>query len=334
MAEHHQDFSRPRTLREYLRLFFTGMAMGAADSVPGVSGGTIAFITGIYETLIDAIKSFNATSIRLALTFKIKAFLDYIPIRFLIALGSGVLIAFFLFANVITGILDNPTGEILLFAFFFGLVLASVLTIGIQVKWGLVQVAMLILGTVVAFIIVNGVPAEGSHDALTIFLSGMIAICAMILPGISGAFILLILGQYDYVLSQVSARNFEPIIILGIGCAVGIIIFSRVLSWTLKRYYFATVAALVGFMVGSLWKIWPWKTCIEEGLDRHGETRCLIEGNLLPNFASSEFVLALLLMLAGFLLVNFIDHLQTGKNPIFGLFWRRRVVTEQQSATM
>lgn len=328
----NKDFSRPKTPREYLRLFLTGIAMGAADVVPGVSGGTMAFIFGVYSTLIDAIKSFNPTSIRLALTFKLREFFDYVPFRFLIALGLGIGTAVLALAGVISGILEDPAGRILLFAFFFGLVVASILSVGAQVKWSPLTALWLVLGTVTAFLIVNVVPAEGSHDPVTLFLSGAIAICAMILPGISGSFILLILGQYDYVLSQVSARNLGPLVIVGAGCVVGIVIFSRVLSYMLKHYYHTTVAALVGFMVGSLWKIWPWKECIVSDLDRHGDVRCLSEANLLPNIADSNVWIAFGLMLLGFLLVSFLDHLQTNNNLFFARFWKRRALREAVAA--
>ncbi|MBE0688885.1 MAG: DUF368 domain-containing protein, partial [Anaerolineae bacterium] len=157
---------------------------------------------------------------------------------------------------------------------------------------------------------------------VNLFISGMFAICAMILPGISGSFILLILGQYDNVLSAVTNRDFATVGIVAAGCVVGIVIFSRILSWLLRHYYHVTVATLVGFMVGSLWKVWPWKECIVSDLDRHGEFRCLVEQNLLPEFGSEQFMIAAGLALAGFLVVSFLDHLQSGTNPFMRIFWR------------
>jgi putative membrane protein len=324
----HKDYSQPKTVGEYARLFFTGIAMGAADTVPGVSGGTMAFILGVYENLIDAIKSFNPTSIRLALSFKMREFFEYVPFRFLIALGLGIGTAILALAGIISGIMDDPGGESLLFAFFFGLVIASIISVGAKVKWSALPLMWLAIGSVTAFVIVNIVPAEGSHDPLTLFISGAIAICAMILPGISGSFILLILGQYDYVLTQVSERNVGPLLFVAVGCVVGIVIFSRVLSYLLKRFYHTTVAALVGFMVGSLWKIWPWKECVVSDLDRHGDLRCLSEANLLPATIDSSVLVAVGLMLAGFLLVSFLDHMQTNNNLFFARFWKRRAMRE------
>ena len=320
MNQEQHDLSQPRTLVQYLRLVLTGFAMGAADIVPGVSGGTMAFILGVYTNLIDAIKSFNIDAIRLLLGLRLGALMEYLSFRFLLSLGLGLLSAVLLLSSFLSATMDDPSGRILLFAFFFGLVLASILTIGVKVRWNMKSAALLVAGTVVAFIIVNVVPAEADHSAPFLFVSGMIAITAMILPGISGSFMLLILGQYDYVLTAVSNRDLPPVIIVGLGAVVGIIAFSRVLSYLLTHYYNRTVALLVGFMAGSLWKIYPWKMCLDSDLDRHGDFRCLLEQNVLPDTASETFAIALVLLVLGFLLVNFLDHLQSKANPIFARF--------------
>ena len=318
-----EDVSNPQTPLEYLRLFLTGFAMGASDIVPGVSGGTMAFILGVYETLINAIKSFNIDAIRLALGFKIKELLEHVSFKFLVALGLGLLTAVITLSGFLSATMDDPQGKIFLFAFFFGLVLASILTVGVKVSWSALPIAMFIIGTVVAFVIVNVVPAEADHSPPFLFISGMIAITAMILPGISGSFMLLIMGQYDYVLTAVSERDLPPVIIVGLGAVVGIIAFSRVLSFLLSRYYHATVGVLVGFMAGSLWKIYPWKVCVADDLDRHGDFRCLAEQNVVPNFASNEFLLAIGLMILGFVVVNLLDHMQSKQNPVFRKIWKR-----------
>jgi len=314
------DLSRPQTPAQYLRLFLTGFAMGASDIVPGVSGGTMAFILGVYETLISAIKSFNLDALRLALGFRVKELLNHISFRFLLALGLGLLAAIILLSGFLSAVMDDEGGRALLFAFFFGLVLASILTIGVKVRWSAASIVILGVGTISAFVIVNIVPAEADHSAPVLFLSGMIAITAMILPGISGSFMLLILGQYDYVLTAVSSRDLPPVIAVGLGAVVGIIAFSRVLSFLLAGYYNQTVALLVGFMAGSLWEIYPWEECLSSDLDRHGDFRCLAESNIPPDFAADAFLPALVLMIVGFLLVNFLDHLQSGDNPVFRLF--------------
>lgn len=320
MKKRQDDSAQPKTLLEYLRLFFTGFAMGAADIVPGVSGGTMAFILGVYEKLIDAIKSFNLDAIRLLLQLKIGDLLEYVSIRFLLALGLGLASAILLLSSFLSNTMDDPGGKALLFSFFFGLVLASILTIGFRVSWSASAGAIFVIGAAAAFVIVNIVPAEADHSAPTLFISGMIAITAMILPGISGSFMLLIMGQYDYVLSAVSNRDLPPIIIVGLGALLGIILFSRVLSHLLKHYYNLTVALLVGFMAGSLWKIYPWKACLESDLDRHGDFRCLVEQNVAPDASSENLALAIILLVAGFLLVNLLDHLQSRDNFIFRLF--------------
>lgn len=317
MKKHEGDISKPQTAAQYLRLYLTGFAMGAADIVPGVSGGTMAFILGVYEHLIHAIKSVNVDAVRFALRLKIADLAEHVSLRFLLALGFGLASAVLLLSSFLSATMDDATGRVLLFAFFFGLVVASILTVGAKVRWNSLSAATLVIGAAAAFVIVNIVPADADHSAPTLFVSGMIAITAMILPGISGSFMLLIMGQYDYVLSAVTNRDLPPIIYVGLGAIVGIIAFSRVLSYLLEHYYNLTVALLVGFMAGSLWKIYPWKECLESDLDRHGDFRCLVEQNIGPAADSETFAPAIILLLAGFLLVNLLDHLQAKSNPIF-----------------
>ena len=322
MKRGEQDLSNPRSLRDYLRLLLTGLAMGASDIVPGVSGGTMAFILGVYENLINAIKSFNIDALRLLFGRKVRELLDHISFRFLVTLGLGILLAVVALSGFLSTTMDDAQGRILLFAFFFGLVLASILSIGVKVRWNLSSLAIFVVGTVVAFVVVNAVPAETEHSPPILFVSGMIAITAMILPGISGSFMLLIMGQYDYVLSAVSNRDLPPILYVGLGAVVGIIAFSRILSFLLSHYYNVTVALLVGFMVGSLWKIYPWRQCLESDLDRHGDFRCLADAPIQPDGASEAIGLAIVLLIVGFLLVNLLDHLQAKSNPVFRFFWK------------
>ena len=310
----HVDLSRPRTPRQFIRLFLTGFAMGASDIVPGVSGGTMAFILGIYETLLEAIKSFNLDAIKLALGFKFKQLFATLPFGFLIAVGLGILSAVFLLSNALGSALETHSDFV--FAFFAGLVLASILAIGSKIRWNLATGGTMIGFAVLAFVIVGANPLQNAeHTPLVLFFSGMVAIMAMILPGVSGSFILLLLGQYKFVLDAVRGLDVISIAALGVGCVVGIVGFSRILSWLLKHYEQVTVAALVGFMVGSLRKIW-------EGAP---EGTTPIQGmNLVFERSSGEIVVALALLVIGFLLVSFLDHLQSGKNPVFALFWRPR----------
>ncbi len=319
------DLSRPRTPLEYLRLFFSGFAMGASDIVPGVSGGTMAFILGVYETLLNAIKSFNFEAMKKALGLfnrsdeetTVLGLIDHIHLRFLIPLGLGLLTAIFALSTLLESwIQTQPT---YIFAFFGGLIIASVVAIGWKVRWGVAPVIGLVAGTVVAFLITN--PALGTlgdqfgHGYGVLFVSGMIAICAMILPGISGSFILLILGQYEFVLGAVRGRDFVSLFFVAIGAVIGLLAFSRVLSWLLKHYEQTTIAVLVGFMLGSMRLILYRATNL---IDEETEAVTAL------NLDGTQIAIALALALVGFLLVSFIDHLQSRSNPIFALVDRRQ----------
>lgn len=309
-----QPANGPQRPFSAIRIFFTGFAMGIADLIPGVSGGTMAFILGIYDRLLAAIKSFDLQLVRLLLKGRVREAIAQIPWAFLIPLGLGLATAILSMARVMRYLLENQ--PVYLFSFFFGLIIASIIAVGVTMRWSLTSGLALVLGTIAAFLIVGLVPLSMPNDPLTLFLSSIVAIMAMILPGISGSFILLILGQYAYVLNAVSDFNLLAIIPVILGAVVGLLGFARLLSWLLKYYHNVTVAVLVGFMVGSLRKIWPWKEVIETMIDRHGEVVPMRERNILPDFASPEPWVALGLALLGFLLLSFIDHLQTGANPI------------------
>ncbi len=233
--------------------------MGAADVVPGVSGGTIAFITGIYEELINSIKSINLTAIKLLLSFKLAEFWKAINGTFLISVFIGVGISVFSLAKGLEYLLHHY--PILVWSFFFGLIVASAIYVARSIKrWKADTVIGGLAGIVIAFMITVISPAEVENPSYWfIFISGMIAICAMILPGISGSFILVLLGMYKFILGEVGDLNFVVIGIFMVGAAIGIIAFSNVLSWLLKKYHNTTIALLAGFMVGSLNKVWPWK---------------------------------------------------------------------------
>ncbi|MGB9751293.1 MAG: DUF368 domain-containing protein [Roseiflexus castenholzii] len=313
-----------------LRLFFTGIAMGIADLIPGVSGGTMAFILGIYEHLLSAIKSFNVQLLRLLGQGRWRAALTSVPWGFLIPLGLGVGTAVLAMARVMRYLLENQ--PVYLFAFFFGLIVASIIAVGATVRWNPGAAAALAGGTAAGYVIVGLVPLTMPHDPVTLFFSGALAIMAMILPGISGSFILLILGQYAYVLDAVADLNLLAIVPVALGAVVGLLGFVRLLSWLLRHYHNVTVAVLMGFMVGSLRKIWPWKEVVETMLDRHGEPVPIRERNILPDMAAQEFWIALAIAVIGFVLLNVIDHAQTGANPMLRrLGWNRQARQEQDS---
>lgn len=255
--------------------------MGAADVVPGVSGGTIAFITGIYEELVNSIKSINLKAAKLFFTGKWGSFWKSINGNFLLSVLLGIVISVFSLAKGIKYELDHY--PILVWSFFFGLIVASAIYVARTIpKWRVSTVVAGIVGIIVAYYITVISPAEANTSYWFIFLSGSIAICAMILPGISGSFILVLLGMYKFILEAVG--NFE-IAVLGtflLGAAVGIIAFSNVLSWLFKKFHNTTIAVLAGFMVGSLNKVWPWKEVTETMIDRHGEIKVVANRNILP----------------------------------------------------
>lgn len=313
MLEQHKSYARPRSAAQYVRLFLTGCAMGASDLVPGVSGGTMAFVLGVYQDLLAGIRAFNLGALHLALRLRLRELEQHIPLRFLLALGLGMLAAALTLAGLLSNTMEDPTGRVYLFAFFFGLVTASIVAVGMQVRWSAFTTLALAVGALIAFAVVNLVPASAEATPLNLFLASMVAICAMILPGISGAFILLILGQYDHVLRAVSERDISSLLFVGMGAVVGLAVFSRVLGWLLRNWPQPTIAALVGFMIGSLWKIWPWKECVASDLDRHGDLRCLQEQNLLP--LNETLLPALLLLLAGFVGVTLVSRYARRAEP-------------------
>ena len=294
-----------RNLKDYGLLLLKGMGMGAADVVPGVSGGTIAFIVGIYEELIDSIKSINGASLKLLFTGKIAAFWKAINANFLLAIVAGIGISIFSLAKLITWLL--VTHPILVWAFFFGLVLASTWFVSKDIKqWNWKSILSFIIGAIIAYYITVATPAETPTNLFFIFLCGAIAGCAVILPGISGSFILVLLGKYFYIMEAVKTLNIPVMLVFICGAAIGITSFSRVLSYALRRFHDTTIAVLAGFMLGSLNKVWPWKETIETYTDSHGVIKPLVEANILPDQLLWE---AVGLMIFGFAIVYFLEKL-------------------------
>ncbi len=268
-------------LKKNLLTYIKGMAMGAADIVPGVSGGSIALITGIYKELLDSINSFNATNLSLLGKFEIKRFYKAVNGTFLLCLLLGILTSIFSMSRVITYLMsDHP---IPLWSFFCGLILVSAFIILKDIKrWSLGVILSILVGTLLAYFITE-LPPTTSPDALWFtFVSGAIAICAMILPGISGSFILLILGKYEPILNAVSNRDILTLAVFAIGCLVGILTFSRVVSWLLRKFYAITIGLLSGFMLGSVNELWPWKRVIEYRISSSGKETPFISENVTP----------------------------------------------------
>ncbi|MCP3965701.1 MAG: DUF368 domain-containing protein [Lentisphaerae bacterium] len=331
-----------RSIGGYIKLGLAGFAMGVANVIPGVSGGTMAFILGIYEELIESIRKFaSVPTFKLAFAFKIKKMYDTLPWRFLLALGIGVLIAFGSAAKLFTKALESYPE--LTFAFFFGLVLASILTVFKKVKkWQASRYVMLVIGALVAYLIVTLVPVDTPNVWWFSFISGMIVICAMILPGISGSFLLLVLGQYKYVWGSVAAIASRQISMdavstlfwVGSGCIVGIGSFVHLLNWLFRKFHDLTVATLIGFMVGSMWKLWPWKKITLFSVKAQGELlhvkpadiepyqttgakiKPIVEQNMMPANFDKMFWYAIGLAVLGFVIVIIMEYVANRKESL------------------
>lgn len=287
------DNPSPRTFKDYIGLSLRGFLMGAADVVPGVSGGTMAFILGIYDELIDSIRAI-IPFLKDLLQLRWRQAFNDLPWRFLIALGLGIAAAILSLSRFMHWALENHPTPV--YAVFFGLIVASVYVVRIRVKaWTPANLLVAALTTLGAYILVGLTPTQTPEALWFIFLSGALAICAMILPGISGAFILVLLGKYQYILGALNQLNIPVILVFMAGAAVGILSFANLLRWLLNHYHDLTVAALVGFMLGSLRKLWPWKDA--------GEV------NILPGAFTSEVALAIGLMVVGFVVVIIIEYL-------------------------
>ncbi len=248
-----------RSLLDYLTVTLRGFLMGTADAVPGVSGGTVALLVGIYEELIQSIRAVaDLRHLQRVFRLQFKALLDELPWKFLLALVLGIFAGAVTLAHLLENLLE--TQPLFVWAFFFGLVAASAVVVARRVRvWGSGGVLLLVSGAVITYLVVGLVPMDTPDTFLAFFLSGMIAICAMILPGISGAFILVLLGKYQDVLAAVTGLDLPRLIVFLLGAVVGISLFSRVLGWLFRRFHDVTISLMIGLMVGSLRKLWPWK---------------------------------------------------------------------------
>lgn len=290
--------------------------MGAADVVPGVSGGTIAFITGIYEELIKSIKSISSEALPALFKEGLKPAWKAANANFLVVLLLGIAVSVLSLAKGITHLLD--TQPVLLWSFFFGLIIASAWIIGRTVeRWNPAALIAGLAGVAIAYYITIATPAQTSEAYWFIFLSGALAICAMILPGISGSFILLLLGKYKFILESLSNLKVDVILVFLAGCAVGLLSFARLLSWMFDQYKNLTIAVLTGFMVGSLNKVWPWKETTSTTTDRHGEIIPLTQESISP-FAfegDPQLVWAIVSAIAGFAIIWVLER-QTKMQPL------------------
>ena len=297
----------------YLILAIKGFLMGAANVVPGVSGGTMALILGIYEELIQAIRSFNVRFLRLFVMLRIKEAISSLAWPFLLPVAVGVLAATLSLAQLLSWLLF--TYPIMVWSFFFGLILSSVFSVGRVVKaWRISTFIAIGLGGVGAYFLFGMIPVATPEASWFLFLCGFLAICAMILPGISGAYILVLLGKYHFTLEAVNNRDIGTLFILTLGAAVGLLSFVRVLSWLLKRYHDLTMAVLIGLMLGSLRRIWPWKETVTTFIDSTGKEVPGLQINVIPPQLNGEIVLAFLFAALGFLVVIGLHYWELKKN--------------------
>ncbi len=296
-----------KTRVEFLFLYLKGVAMGSADVVPGVSGGTIALITGIYEELIRSIRSFDTTALSCLFKKNIKGAWEHVNGWFLLVLFAGIATAILSLSKIIIFLLLNHPQ--LVWSFFFGLIAASAIMVSKHIKiWTRYGVLSVIIGTVVGYSITVAIPVNTPETLWFVFLSGAIAICAMILPGISGSFILLLLGKYQYILTALKDIQLDVIMVFSAGAALGLISFSHLLNRMLEKFHDVTIAMLIGVMIGSLNKVWPWKIALETYIDRHEEVKPLVEQNVLPALNDPNLAYAAGLAITGFILVCLIEY--------------------------
>jgi len=289
-----------------------GMAMGVAELVPGVSGGTIAFVAGIYEELILSINNINLSLLKTLKTKGFSAFWSEINGNFLLALLAGMILSIFSFSKVISWLLENE--PIPLWSFFFGLVLASVVYIVKAItKWNFPTILLMTIGAIIAYFITILPPSGNTDNYPFLFLSGAIAICAMILPGISGSFILVLLGSYKTILGAVDDKDLKVLAIVAVGALFGLFSFAKILKWLFEHYKNLTLAVLSGFILGSLNKIWPWKNIIDTYFI--GKKEIVLDENISPfRFdGDPQLFTAIGLAIAGFSLIFILERLAAKK---------------------
>lgn len=302
-------------MNSYLSLFLKGLAMGAANVIPGVSGGTIALITGIFERLILAIKSFDVEAIQLLLKFKIKELWTKVDGWFLTAVFAGIIVSAVSIALLFKYILATPGGETLLMAFFFGLILVSIISVGRTVKqWGIGTILSLLVGLGIAVGIALLTPGQENDAIWYLLICGVVAMCSMILPGLSGSFVLILLGNYKLIMiDAVSGFNAKILLPVILGAGLGMIAFSRLLSWVFKHYRDLTIALMTGFIIGSLMIIWPWKDTVKEVIG--GKEKIIrFENWHLPDFGAMSTWYAVGLIILGGLMIWGMEKASGGKD--------------------
>lgn len=303
-----------RRFSDYLIISFKGLAMGAADAVPGISGGTIAFISGLYEELVTTISNIKPSLFKTLFKEGIASFWKEANGNFILALLAGIIVSYITFMKLAKYLLENH--PILIWSFFFGLIVASIYFVGKQItKWNFGTIIALLIGAAIAFYI-SILPVMASNDsAYFLFFAGVLAICAMILPGISGSFILIILGAYKSLSDAIHDFDIKKLLIFTIGCIVGLLSFSHILKWLFKNYHNVTLALLTGFIFGSLNTVWPWKETISWYTNSKGIKEPFLQQSVSPfNFAGdSQLLFAAILMIIGFLSIFILEKIGSTK---------------------
>jgi len=293
-------------------LFLKGLAMGAANVIPGVSGGTIALITGIFEKLIDSLKSLNFKAAKLLFTGHFKEFAEYINLNFLIAVFAGVGVSIFSLAKLLDFLFKNY--NIWVWSYFFGLILASVYFVAKTInKWNFSVILSFIIGTAIAVTITILTPASQNDNIFYLFLCGIVAVISMILPGLSGSFVLILMGNYQLVMiDAVSTLDFKILIPLIVGAILGLVAFSHILSWIFKKFKNQTLATLAGFILGSLGILWPWKQEITQTFGN--KIKVIGYDWNLPKAFNSEVIFAVVFMIVGYLSIILIEKTANKKS--------------------
>ncbi len=303
-----------RRFKDYAIISLKGLAMGAADAVPGVSGGTIAFISGIYEELVATISNINTKLFKTLLSNGFTAFWKQANANFVVALLSGIIISYVSFMRLAKYLLENH--PVLIWSFFFGLIIASIYFVGKQIKtWNIPAVLALIIGTGIAYYVSSLPTMAANNNPFFLFFAGAIAICAMILPGISGSFILIILGAYKTLSDAIHDIDVNKIALFVTGAVIGLLSFSHVLKWLFKHYHNITLALLTGFIFGSLDKVWPWKKTLTWLTDSNGIQSPLLQKSVSPvSFeGDNQLLFAIALMVVGFLTIFILEKVGSKK---------------------
>ena len=298
-------------MKKYVILILKGFSMGAANVIPGVSGGTIALITGIYEELIDSLKSFNIQALKLLLKGEFKTFISHINLKFLFAVFFGTALSIISLARVLEYFFKQ--NEQMVWSFFFGLIIASIYYVAKMINsWNISSIVFLLVGITFATSLAFLKPLSENSSSYYLFICGIVSVASMILPGLSGSYVLILMGNYHLImLHSVSdpLSNLNILFPVVLGSIIGFITLSHSISYVLKKYYDSTISLLTGFIVGSLLIIWPWKVPLETILGRNGDLKVISYHWILPDFVAIENIYCFILILAGIAVVFLIEFL-------------------------